>query len=200
MRPASVRFRASRPEFRRAGFLFGSASWTVLAMADIGREVMARLVTEPVLTGEYQDEGSEAWKPFSAEDREAAADWLQSQAAGAQEIADLGGDASAEEIVADLRRQLAERDQVHEKDMAELKAEYDELVADLTAQLEAAGGPQPDSPPRRGGATGDDGGAEAPPSDPAAPPAAEPAADPGDEAKVKGASKAAAKEKPPMKP
>lgn len=62
-----IRIKASRPTFRRAGLLFGSADWVEVATFDLSPAQALALLEEPVLMIEIKD--GDGWKALGAEDR-----------------------------------------------------------------------------------------------------------------------------------
>ncbi len=64
----SIRAKASRPEFRRAGFAFHNRDWVVIAPDQVTPHQVLRLLEEPVLTIEVRA-GEDEWRRLSHDER-----------------------------------------------------------------------------------------------------------------------------------
>lgn len=65
-----LRFKASRPIYRRGGLVLGSAAWLVVDMADLQEVSLAALVADPVITIQGELEDGE-WVPMPPQVRTA---------------------------------------------------------------------------------------------------------------------------------
>ncbi|MBI1408126.1 MAG: hypothetical protein GC145_18595 [Caulobacter sp.] len=65
-----LRFKASRPIYRRGGLVLGSAAWLVVDMADLQEASLAALVADPVISIQGELEDGE-WVPLPPQVRTA---------------------------------------------------------------------------------------------------------------------------------
>lgn len=67
-----VRFKATRPVYRRGGLVLGSAAWVEAVPTEMAKEAMIALLSDPVVTVEIQD--GDDWYRMSVEERQDAAE------------------------------------------------------------------------------------------------------------------------------
>lgn len=70
----AIRVKATRPTYRRAGLVFGSADWTEILPGEVEGEAVVRLLADPVLLIEFRPSPDADWQRVPASDRDHAAE------------------------------------------------------------------------------------------------------------------------------
>ena len=98
----ALRFKATRPTYRRGGLTLGSAAWVEVATMDLSKAATIALLTDPNVVIEGQGPGG--WERISSEERQDIASFLRDQLTEAGGV-DAAGDEAEARAKAEARAQ-----------------------------------------------------------------------------------------------